>query len=37
MAPVSFALGRLFVVPLLLVMAPVRAIATVVAWRDLRR
>jgi hypothetical protein len=36
MAPVSFALGRLFVLPYLIVMAPLRAIATVVAWRDLR-
>jgi hypothetical protein len=37
MAPVSFALGRLFVLPYLLVMVPVRALATIVAWRDLCR
>ena len=37
MAPVSFALGWLFALPYLLVMAPLRAIAAVVAWRDLRR
>jgi len=37
MAPVSFALGRVFVLPYLLVMAPVRALAAVAAWRDLRR
>ncbi len=36
MAPVSFALGLLFVLPYLLVMAPLRALATVVAWRNLR-
>jgi hypothetical protein len=36
MAPVSFALGRLFDLPYLLVMAPLRALATIVAWRDLR-
>ncbi|HEX5148515.1 MAG TPA: hypothetical protein VFW02_05500 [Candidatus Limnocylindrales bacterium] len=36
MAPLSFALGRLFVLPYLIVMAPLRAIAMVVAWRDLR-
>jgi hypothetical protein len=37
MAPVSFALGRVFVLPALLVMAPFRALATLVVWRDLRR
>jgi hypothetical protein len=37
LAPVSFALGRVFVLPYLIVMAPPRAVATVVAWRDLRR
>ena len=37
MAPVSFALGWLFALPYLIVMAPLRAIAAVVAWRDLRR
>jgi len=36
MTPLSFALGWLFVLPYLLVMAPLRALATVVAWRDLR-
>jgi len=37
MAPVSFALGWLFALPYLIVMAPLRAIAVVVARRDLRR
>ena len=37
MAPVSFTLGWLFALPYLLVMAPLRAIAAFVAWRDLRR
>jgi hypothetical protein len=37
MAPVSFALGWLFALPYLIVMAPLRAIAVVFAWRDLRR
>jgi hypothetical protein len=37
MAPVSFALGWLFALPYLLVMAPLRALAAVLAWRDLRR
>jgi hypothetical protein len=37
MAPLSFVLGRLFVLPYLLVMAPLRALATVLAWRELRR
>src|SRR6476469_10789767 len=37
MAPVSFALGWLFALPYLLVMAPLRTIAAVVVWRDLRR
>ena len=37
MAPVSFALGWLFALPYLLVMAPVRALATIVVLRDLRR
>ena len=36
MAPVSFALGWLFALPYLLVMAPLRALATIVVWRDLR-
>ena len=36
MAPVSFALGRLFDLPYLLVMAPLRAIGAIIAWRDLR-
>jgi hypothetical protein len=37
MAPVSFALGWLLALPYLIVMAPLRAIAVVVARRDLRR
>ena len=37
MAPVSLALGWLFALPYLLVMAPLRAIAVLVARRDLRR
>ena len=37
MAPVSFSLGWLFALPYLIVMAPLRAIAAVVAWRDLGR
>jgi len=37
MAPVSFALGWLFALPYLVVMAPLRAIAVVVAWRHLAR
>jgi hypothetical protein len=37
MAPVSLALGWLFALPYLIVMAPLRAIAAVVAWRDLPR
>ena len=36
MAPVSFALGWLFALPYLLLMAPLRVIVTVFAWRDLR-
>jgi len=36
MAPVSFLLGWLFALPYLLVMAPLRTIGAVVAWRDLR-
>jgi hypothetical protein len=35
-APVSLALGWLFALPYLLVMAPLRAIGVVVAWRELR-
>src|SRR6476661_1891430 len=35
MAPVSFVLGWLFALPYLLVMAPLRTIAVVLAWRDL--
>ena len=37
MAPVSFALGWLFALPYLILMAPVRSLATLVAWRDLHR
>ncbi len=37
MAPLSFALGRVFVLPYLIVMAPLRAVGAVVVWRDLRR
>ena len=37
MAPVSFALGWIFALPYLIVVAPLRAIAAVAAWRDLRR
>ena len=37
MAPVSFGLGWLFALPYLIVMAPLRALATIVAWRELRR
>jgi len=37
MAPVSFALGWLFALPYLIVMAPLRAIGAIVAWPDLRR
>jgi hypothetical protein len=37
MAPLSLALGRVFVLPYLLVMAPVRALAAISAWRGLRR
>ena len=37
LAPVSFALGWLFALPYLLVMAPLRAIAAVYVWSDLRR
>ena len=36
MAPLSFALGWLFALPYLIVMAPLRAIAALVAWRDSR-
>ena len=36
MAPVSLALGWLFALPYLIVIAPLRAIGVVVAWRDLR-
>lgn len=36
-APASFALGWLFALPYLLVMAPLRAIGAVVVWRDLLR
>lgn len=35
-ALVSVALGRLFVLPYVIVMAPLRAIVTLVAWRGLR-
>jgi hypothetical protein len=37
LAPISFALGRLFALPYLLVMAPVRALLALVGWRQLRR
>ena len=37
LAPVSFALGRLFALPYLLVMAPVRSILTLLSWRQLDR
>jgi hypothetical protein len=37
MAPLSFALGWLFALPYLLAMAPLRALATIAVWRDLRR
>ena len=37
MAPVSFVLGRLFVLPYLLMMAPLRAVAALFTWRELRR
>jgi hypothetical protein len=37
LAPVSFALGQLFALPYLLVMAPVRAVLTLLAWRQLHR
>jgi hypothetical protein len=37
MAPVSFTVGWLFALPYLLAMVPVRALATIVAWRGLRR
>jgi hypothetical protein len=37
LAPVSLALGWLFALPYLLVMAPLRAIGAVAVWRDLRR
>jgi hypothetical protein len=36
LAPLSLALGWLFALPYLLVVAPLRAIAAAVAWRDLR-
>ncbi len=36
LAPVSFALGWLFALPYLLVMAPLRAILTLLSWRGLR-
>lgn len=36
LAPVTFALGRVFVLPDLLVMAPLRAVIAVVSWRELR-
>ena len=36
LAPVSFALGRLFALPYLLVMAPVRALLTLLSWRRLQ-
>jgi hypothetical protein len=36
LAPVSFALGRLFALPYLILMAPVRAILIVLSWRELR-
>ena len=36
MAPMSFALGWLFALPYLIVMAPLRAVGAIMAWRDLR-
>ena len=36
LTPVSLALGWLFALPYLLVMAPLRALGAVVAWRGLR-
>jgi len=36
LAPVSFALGRLFALPYLVVMAPLRAILAMASWRGLR-
>lgn len=36
-APLSLALGRVFVLPYLLVMAPLRAILALVAWQNLSR
>lgn len=37
LTPVTFALGWLFALPYLIVVTPLRAIAVVVAWRQLRR
>jgi len=37
LAPVSFALGWLFALPYLLVLAPVRAVLVLFSWRQLRR
>ena len=37
MAPLSLTLGWLFALPYLIVMAPLRAIGAVIAWRDLGR
>ena len=36
LAPVSFALGRLFALPYVVVMAPLRAILALASWRGLR-
>jgi len=35
LAPVSFALGRLFALPFLIVAVPVRATLVLVSWREL--
>ena len=37
MAPLSFVLGRLFALPYLLVMAPLRALLALISWRGLHR
>ncbi|HEY8870656.1 MAG TPA: hypothetical protein VIM30_14880 [Candidatus Limnocylindrales bacterium] len=36
LAPLSFVLGRLFALPYLLVMAPLRALLVLMSWRQLR-
>jgi len=37
LAPVSFALGRLFALPFLIVAVPVRAILVLLSWREFGR